>query len=80
MKYIPFYNPKRYILIELCACRNMIVHHQKMELFFAFLSMNCTEQHTTGLNTHHRSWRKISNSDTGLSNQFFRLIICVDAA
>lgn len=41
MKYIPFSQAKRYNLIELCACRNMIVHHQKMELFFAFLTVYC---------------------------------------
>ncbi len=45
MKYIPFCRVKRYFLVELCARRNMVIYHQKMELFFAFFVVYRTNQH-----------------------------------
>ena len=58
----------------------MVIYHQKMELFFAFLVVYRTNQHTAGVNAHHRSRRKIGNSDTGLTDQFLRLVIGVNTA
>ena len=80
MKYIPFYRVKRYFLVELCTCRNVVINHQKMKLFFAFFFMNSTEEHTARVNAHHSSRWKICDSDKSLSNQFFRLIISVNTA
>ena len=34
------------ILVQLSTCRNMVINHQKMKLFFAFFFMNSTEEHT----------------------------------
>ena len=48
-------------LIELCTGRNMVVYHQEMELFLALLVMYGTDQHTAGVNAHHRSWRQIDD-------------------
>ena len=80
MKYIPFCRVKLYFLIELCTCGDMVIDHEEVELFFAFFFVNCTKEHTAGVNTHHCSRRKICDSDKSLSNQFFRLIISVDTA
>ena len=80
MKYIPFYRVKRYFLVELCTCRNVVINHQKMKLFFAFFFVNSTEEHTARVNAHHSSRWKICDSDKSLSNQFFRLIISVNTA
>ena len=80
MKYIPFCKVKRYFLIELCTCRNMVIYHKEMKLFFAFFFVYCTEKHTARVNAHHRSRWKICDSDKSLSNQFFRLIISVNTA
>ena len=41
MKYIPFCKVKRYFLIELCTCRNMVIYHKEMKLFFAFFFVYC---------------------------------------
>ena len=48
--------------IELCTCRNVVIYHQKMKLFFAFFFMNNTEEHTARVNAHHRSRWKNCNS------------------
>ena len=80
MKYIPFCKVKRYFLIELCTCRNMVIYHKEMKLFFAFFFVYCTEKHTTRVNAHHCSWRKICDCDKCLTNKFFRLVICVNTA
>ncbi len=78
MKYIPFCKVKRYFLIELCTCRNMVIYHKEMKLFFAFFFVYCTEKHTTGVNAHHCSRRQIGDCDAGLTDQFFRLVIFVN--
>ncbi len=68
------------ILIELCTCRNVVIYHQKMKLFFAFFFMNSTEEHTARVNAHHSSRWKICDSNQSLSNQFFRLIKAMNTA
>ena len=42
-------NEVHLVLVELCACWNMVIYHQKMELFFAFLVVYRTDQHTAGV-------------------------------
>ena len=64
--------------IELCACRNVRINHQQMQLFLAVFVMHGGDEHTAGIDTHHRSRRQIGDGDAGLSNQFFRLIIFVN--
>ena len=51
-----------------------------MESFFIIFVVNSGDQHTAGIDAHHLSGRKIRDRDTGLSDQFFRLIILMDAA
>ena len=43
------------LLVQLRACRNMVVHHEQVQLLFAVLLAYCGQQHTTGLNAHHGS-------------------------
>ena len=58
----------------------MVIKHQKVELFFSFFMMNGADQHAAGLDAHHGSGRQICDCNTGLANQFFRLVICVNSA
>ena len=51
-----------------------------MELFLAVFVMHGGDQHTAGINAHHRAGRQVRNGDAGLSNQLFRLIILVNSA
>ena len=46
----------------------------------SFFVVYRTNQHTAGINAHHRSWRKIGNSDTGLADKLLRLVIGVNTA
>ena len=56
----------------------MRINHQQMELFFAVFVMHGGDEHAAGIDTHHRARREVRDSDAGLSNQFFRLIIVVN--
>ena len=76
----PELNVKRRGSIELCTRRNMVVYHQKMELFDPFLMMYCGDQHTAGIDAHHRSWRQIDDCNAGLAHKLLRLVICVNTA
>ena len=67
-----------FLLVQLRACRNMVVHHEQVQLLFAVLLAYCGQQHTTGLNAHHGSGGQVGDGDQCLSNQFFRLIVSVD--
>ena len=67
-----------FLLVQLRACRNMIIHHEQVQLLFAVLLAYCGQQHTTGLNAHHGSGGQIGDGDQGLAYQFFRLIVSVD--
>ena len=67
-----------FLLVQLRACRNMVVHHEQVQLLFAVLLAYCGQQHTTGLNAHHGSGGQVGDGDQGLAYQFFRLIVSVD--
>ena len=67
--------------IQLRACRDMGVNHQKMK-FFVFavlLVVHSGEKHSAGVDAHHLSRREIGDGDQGLSDQLFRLIISVNS-
>ena len=49
-----------------------------MELFLAVFVMHGGDQHTAGIDTHHRSRRQIGDCNAGLTDQFFRLILIVN--
>ena len=66
--------------IQLSTSRDVGINHQKMELLLLAFLMNGGEQHAAGLDAHHRSGRQIRDGDAGLSDQLFRLIICVNTA
>ena len=57
----------------------MGIDHQEVELFCAFLVVDSADQHTAGIDAHHGSGRQISDRNAGFANQFFRLIILMDA-
>ena len=68
------------LLVKLCACWNMRIYHQKVKFFFSLLCVDCAKQHTTRLNSHHCSRRKVCDCDQCFSNQFFRLIKFMNTA
>lgn len=51
-----------------------------MELFFAVFVMHGGDQHTAGINAHHRAGRQVRNGDAGLADELFRFIILVNSA
>ena len=51
-----------------------------MQLFFTVFVMHGGDEHTAGIDTHHRSRRQIGDCNAGLTDQFFRLIILVNSA
>ena len=58
----------------------MGIDHQQVQLLLAVFMVHGGDQHTAGLDTHHRARRKIRDGDAGLADQLFRLIISVDTA
>ena len=66
--------------IELGACRDVVIHHQKMQLFFiaVLLVVDCGKQHATGIDAHHLPRREIGDGDACFADQFFRLIVSMN--
>lgn len=50
-----------------------------MQLFFAVFVMDGGDQHPAGVDAHHGPRRQIRDGDAGLADQFFRLVVFVDA-
>ena len=61
-------------LVQLRSCRDMVIHHQQIQLLLAILFAHSRQQHTAGINSHHGSRRKIRNRNQRLANQLFRLV------
>lgn len=57
----------------------MRVYHEQMQLFFVSLVMYGGDKHTAGFNAHHRSRREVDDSDAGLADKLFRLIVRVNS-
>ena len=57
----------------------MRVEHQKVQLFFAVFVVDSGNKHTLRRNSHHGSWRQICDGDARFSDQFFRLVVIVNA-
>ena len=57
----------------------MVIYHKQMELFFAVFMMHGGDEHTAGIDTHHRARREVRDSDAGLAYQLLRLIILVNS-
>ena len=66
--------------IQLSTRRDVGINHQKMEFLLLAFLMNGADQHTAGFDAHHGSGRQIRDGDAGLTDQLFRLIICVNTA
>jgi hypothetical protein len=45
-------------LIEFCSCWDSVIYHQDIQSFSSFFQMSCGDNHTTGIDSHHLSWRK----------------------
>ena len=58
----------------------MVIQHQQMQLFFALFVVDSGDQHTAGVDAHHRSRRQVGDGDQSLANQLFRFLVCVDPA
>ena len=61
-------------LVHLCACRNVRIQHEKMELFLAVFMVDRGDQHATGVDAHHLARGQIGDGNTGLTDKLFRLI------
>ena len=58
----------------------MRIYHEQMKLLFAVFVVNGGNEHTAGINAHHRTGRKIRDGDAGLADQIFGLIISMNSA
>ena len=58
----------------------MVVEHHYMEFFFTIAFVNCTNDHSTAVDSHHLPWWKVYNGKKSLSYEFFRLIVLMDSA
>ena len=45
----------------------MGIDHQQMQLFFAVFLVHGGDEHTAGINAHHRAGRQIRDGDAGLA-------------
>lgn len=68
------------VSVQLRARRDVIVHHQQMELLLALLAVHGRDQHAAGFDAHHGPRRQVGDGDAGLADQRFRLIVGMDAA
>ena len=66
--------------VELRACRDMIVYHQKMQPFPTLLMVYGAYQHAAGVDAHHGPGGQVGYCYAGLAHQLFRLIVLMDAA
>ena len=55
--------------IQLRAGRDVVVHHQKMQLFLTVSLVHRGQEHAAGVDPHHRSRREIRDGDQSLSDQ-----------
>ena len=69
----------RLVLIELRAGGDAVVHHQEVQAFLTFLVVDGADDHAAGVDAHHGSGRQIHDGNAGFSDQFFRLVVFVDA-
>jgi len=53
----------------------VVIQHDQVQLLFALLVVDSANQHSTGINAHHRTRGKIGDCKQGLSYQLFGLII-----
>ena len=66
-------------LIQLCPCGDMRVEHEQMQLLLITIVMHGGDNHTAGVDTHHRARREIDYRDAGLADKLLRLVVCVDS-
>jgi len=45
-----------------------VINHKKVKSLLSLFTVDSREKHTTGLNSHHSSWRKVGNGNKCLSN------------
>ena len=65
--------PSLVVSVHLCPGRNVVVQHQKMQLFLTTFMVNSGDQHPAGFNTHHGTGRQIGDGEQRLAYQLFRL-------
>lgn len=58
----------------------MRVNHEQVQLFFVVLMMNGGDEHSAGIDAHHRTRGQVHNGNAGLSDKVFGLIISVNSA
>ena len=51
--------PSTIKLVQLRTCRNLIIKNQNIESFSSFYKVCSGDDHTTGINSHHLTWRKV---------------------
>ena len=71
---------RRKLLVHFCTSWDMLVKHNQMQLFFPFFMVYSTDQHTTRINSHHRTRGEIGDCKQGFPYQLLRLIVSMNSA
>ena len=53
----------------------MVIQHNEVQLLFALFVMHGGDEHTAGIDAHHRSGGQVGDGEKGLADQLFGLII-----
>ena len=64
--------------VQLRACRDVGIDHQKMELFLLPFLVDGAEEHTAGFDAHHGPGRQVRDGDAGLADELFRFVVFMD--
>ena len=54
-------------LVQLGTSRDVVIHHQQMQLLHALLVVDSGNQHAAGIDAHHRTGRQVGDGDAGLA-------------
>ena len=67
-------------LIKLCACWDVWINHEEVELFFVVALIDGADEHAAGVDAHHWAWWQVGDGDQGFADEFFWLVVLTDAA
>ena len=67
-------------LVQLGTSRDVVIHHQQMQLLHALLVVDRRDEHAAGVDAHHGTGRQVGDGDASLTHQLLGLIILMDSA
>ena len=65
--------------IQLGPSRDVIIHHQEMQVFFAVSLVDGADDHAAAVDAHHFAWWQVGDGDEGFADEFLWFVVFVDA-